>query len=141
MSSLTRQWVRRGLAAVVVGAIAWLVMSYFYLGPWLPGVLAVALVLTAIVAMILDAGTGWIEDRWPIRGDEDPPGAAALPSDPRTRRLRRLCAQVTSGAATDVEAAELAGVLAALAPGRPLPDVRRIDAASLARIVTLIEET
>ena len=141
MSTQTRRWVRRGLATVFVGTVAWLVMSYFYLGPWLPGILAVALAVVAIAGMIRDAGPAWIEDRWPIETAEDPAAAAARPSDARTRRLRQLCAQVTSGAATDAEAAELAHVLADLAPGRPVPDVRRIDTASLARIVTLIEET
>lgn len=141
MSTKTQRWVRRGVAAVVVGAAAWLVMSYFYLGPWLPGVLAVALAVVAIGALIRDAGPAWIEDRWPLEAEQASSAAAALPSDARTRRLRRLCAQVTSGAATDAEATELAEVLAALAPGRPIPDVRRIDTASLARIVTLIEET
>ena len=53
----------------------------------------------------------------------------------------QIGAQVTTGAATETEAAELATALGALAPGRPIPDVRHIDAASLARIVTLIEET
>lgn len=141
MNATTRRWVRRGLAAVVAGAVAWLGMSYFYLGPWLPGVLAVSLAVVAIGAMTLDAGTAWLADRWPMVSDEQSPAATALPTDARTRRLRRLCAQVTSGAATDAEATELAEALAALAPGRPLPDVRRIDVASLARIVTLIEET
>ncbi|PWJ24604.1 hypothetical protein ATK17_0703 [Branchiibius hedensis] len=141
MSTVTRRWVRRGLIAVVVGTAAWLVLSYFYLGPWLPGILALALAAMAIIAMTRDAGTAWIADRWPLDGDEQSAAAATLPTDARTRRLRRLCAQVTAGAATDAEAAELAAALAALAPGRPIPDVRRIDAASLARIVTLIEET
>lgn len=141
MSVLTRPWVRRGLAAVVIGALAWLVMSYFYLGPWLPGILAVSLAAVAIVAMIRDAGTAWIADRWPMDGEDELPVATVMPTDSRTRRLRRLCAQVTTGAATETEAAELATALGALAPGRPIPDVRHIDAASLARIVTLIEET
>lgn len=141
MNPITGRWVRRGLAAIAVGALAWLVLSYFYLGPWLPGILAVALTVVAIIAMCRDAGTAWIDDRWPLVGDEQSATAATLPTDPRTRRLRRLCAQVTSGAATEDEAAELSGALGALAPGRPIPDVRRIDVDSLARIVTLIEET
>lgn len=138
--STTRRWIRRGVSAVAAGALAWLVMSYFYLGPWLPGVLAAAVTGVAVFAMARDAGPLWAADRWPLERETEVAAAPSLPTDPRTRRLRRLCSQVSTGAATDAEVAELTATLQSLAPGRPLPDVRRMDLASLARIVTQIEE-
>lgn len=129
------RWVRRAAAAVAIAVAVWLVLTYYYLGPWLPGVVALALAVGAILGLARDAAPAHDLDLWPIAGPVDEPATATF-TDARSRRLRQLCAQAQAGLRGS-NADELRRILHTLAPDEPLPD--RIDLTTIEPIIRRLE--
>lgn len=129
-----RRWVRRAATWVVIASAVWLVLTYYYLGPWLPGVLAVGLAAGALIGLVQDAAPSYGQDLWPIdETDEDVRPAMGF-TDGRTRRLRQLCARAEQGG----DDTDLRRALADLAPAEPLPE--RLDLPAVERFVRRLEQ-
>lgn len=127
------RWARRAAGWLVVALVVWAVLTYYYLGPWLPGVIALALAIGALVGLTRDAAPAYAADLWPIDESDDEDQATEGFTDPRTRRLRQLCAR-----AGEHDDEQLRRVLTQLAAGEPLPD--RLDRTTLERLVRRLEE-
>lgn len=128
------RWVRRAAAWLVIALAVWLVLTYYYFGPWLPGVIAVTFAVGAVVGLARDAAPAYGDDLWPIEEVGEDARPAMVFTDGRTRRLRQLCARAEQGGDDE----DLRRVLTDLAPGEPVPAT--LDPPTLERLVRRLEE-